>query len=1281
MFASSINLTIFIMMIIIYLNELKNVSMFIFNFNYIKDMSKIIMEEKCNNIYCEAETDRYQIAKNSYKLLLSNDIFNSKTYIIMIFIISIMIYIYYYYLLFDSDENNKAYYILHLILLTILVSMIILRYAPHDEAGYKNYFRDYNDPNNYFAKFIIFFTNFTYYSVYLGIPLIIIYIKKDDFKNFTSAFPTIIKGLCYILSLILIFNLMNIVMTFRTNTKPILKTKKLSWSLQKSFEKLNKDIIDNRRTELDNEIPDEMAIFKDLITNIEVLYCKQIEDSVTTKESTTSYIINIFIAFNELVKITLNNIDGLNLNDNDKNYINSLKTTIKKNHENLQRERELLNNTLVSNVSLIYDKTVKLPFTYNYLEDTIKSQSYKNEHYTNGNKNNADYIYTADISYDSPNLFYEKYWDINEVSLWNYDYFVPTILFNSKRPNLYNILVMVISVIVFIVIIHFFARGIIGEGITYNIYTVLQPLIMFVILIIFILLFIYFNTWFNKYVVYMCLDSSYKRSLNKLNSIVIPYIRMYDNKIIRGNKTYIRHYIIANVFYSILTGNIKLNENTGATNAFLTSAQLAAQTKEINAKNAYNAAKTANEKIFALNAILPKIINSDPKDTVEQFRLGKSLVMDVYTTTADAETKANLAYDNSGDSATIKTFKTALTNFASKIQDISITNITTSSLLEAKLADISPIISGIVTTEIAALNLAQNALGPNELSDEKIYYVNNAKRSVNELKIEIDKIKVGGPNAGYTYDVKKVTITKYVGYAKREVANAKNIIVTEFSTITSAKSLKDFVNTTGGDYNIALTAFYRGLSDLATIKTVSIAAYTQTKKAKTLSDAALKDAELAQNAVIQLISDYSTLNPIDIDEKKDVNNQDTYYDISRIKTGRLKFANMNNSILSNDNEFREYYKSLYKNIYKETYDATQADKLYNVFKNIFTSPATDIKTIGELETYFKTNIITNDTTGKIYLIIKKCIELFDEEKFNNNLIYYNNPDSIQKGIDISAYNKFKFFKYGDNIIPYKFILKLNTTSEYEMFVKDIKVTTIKDFNDNLSDYFGITAPETGQPHDITPILQDNDEEDLLSQASDIEKKQDKNLIKIIAKYLLILGHINYNRIEYSLDSSNTDKKKEIYERKSYYLYRLFSNILYDDTYDIDDTFKTALNEELLIVNTKYKNLTYIYNYLETKYVVISPSNNKNYLINIIKSINNKINDDDKILNNDAKNARYLFRDKINNKNNPEEYDNEEDILNYANNISTRGFAAIYFANIIIGCLYFYIISINLKKSF
>ena len=90
----------------------------------------------------------------------------------------------------------------------------------------------------------------------------------------------------------------------------------------------------------------------------------------------------------------------------------------------------------------------------------------------------------------------------------------------------------------------------------------LLPLITFAILIIYILIFICFNTWFNKYVVYKCLDCSYKRSLNKLNNIVTPYIRLYDNKIIKGNKNYIHHYIISNVFYSILCGYIKLNKDS-----------------------------------------------------------------------------------------------------------------------------------------------------------------------------------------------------------------------------------------------------------------------------------------------------------------------------------------------------------------------------------------------------------------------------------------------------------------------------------------------------------------------------------------------------------------------------------------------------------------------------------------------------------------------------------------------------------------------------------------------
>jgi hypothetical protein len=207
----------------------------------------------------------------------------------------------------------------------------------------------------------------------------------------------------------------------------------------------------------------------------------------------------------------------------------------------------------------------------------------------------------------------------------------------------------------------------------------------------------------------------------------------------------------------------------------------------------------------------------------------------------------------------------------------------------------------------------------------------------------------------------------------------------------------------------------------------------------------------------------------------------------------------------------------------------------------------------------------------------------------------------------------------------------------------------------------------------------------LSQASDIEKKQNKNLIKIIAKYLLILGHINYNSIEYNAGSKTEPEKKDIYEKKTYKLYKLISDTLYNDTYDIDDTFqdksetkrislglsdaayKTAI-DNLKITDTykRYKNLTYIYNYLETKYVSISSNNNNsNYLMNIIKSINNKINDDDKTFKNASKDAKYLFRDYIDRKDNKEDYENEEDILNIANNISTTTLGGTYIFNIIL----------------
>ena len=1195
MFASTINLTIFIMMVIIYLNEMKNISGFIFNFNYIKDLSRIIMNEKCNSVYCEAETDRYQIAKNSYKLLLPNDIFNSKTYIIFTFIISIMIYIYFYLTLFNSSESDSNYYVLNFLLLSLVLGIIIYRYVPNDEEGYLNYFGKIKDPNNSFYGIFKIYV----FVLLIAITIITYKIKRkqiggsgssgssgseddDDEGNGNGSgsdgsdgsdglFITFVKYICFIFAIILVFNLMNIVMSFRNNTTPILKTKNLIWSLKHSFKSLQDKFSLADKETLKAKVPEEYK-------KMEAMSSIVLIDKSVLNTTTILSAINILIAFDELSKMVLG---GYGNDDADNNinikYILDLQKTIKEDYEKItSTTSESGEAPTVSDLALIYDRMVKIPHHYD-----------EEEHSTNNNSNNTDYVYTADISYDNANLFYEKYWNLNsstgsgaDAFIYDYDYFVPSYLFGGYRPNLFKILIIIIIFIVFVYILGAFCgvalmkirTSIELTELFSQLYTILYPLFLLVILITYILLFIRFNTMFNSSVVYKCLDSSYKRSLNKLNNVVVPYIRMYDNKIIKGNKNYLQHYIITNVFYSILSGNIKL-------------------------------------------------------------------------------------------------------------------------------------------------------------------------------------------------------------------------------------------------FNIAAT--------------------------KTIIN------EPAEN--------------------------ENYYDIPRIKSTRLKMTNMNNSILSNDNEFREYYKAKFENLYKDGYSKKEADSIYEVFRHLFGADSTIIKSETGIDAYFK-SIINSGNILKIYLIIRKCFVLFNEETFNNNLIYYNNHENKQKGVNIDAYNKFKFYKYGDKVIPYKFILKLNTYAEYTEFVKDDIAKVAGEFNKNIADYFNITIPAlvaplpTATPVEkaaavlahlatqtpLTDILvdYDNDEEELSTQAADIEKKKDKNIIKLIAMYLLILGHINYNRIEYN----EVAGKKEIYEKKTTYLYKLISNILYDDTYDIDDTFNAtgaanaasaananailsiAVTKEgsgytsppaititpvggagagataeavlkptfieritvsggtaiytsappivirnggakidakayaeidatgritsikikdngsgytrvptvviesgsgsgaslsasptavavlqptsiasiqitnsgtgyttnplvnivsgsggtgaeakafntLLIgdgIYEKYKHLTYIYNYLETRYVNISANNNNNYLANIIKGINNKLNDDDKILNTESKSARYMFSDDINLMKTPKEYDNEDEILNVANNVSTSSLAATYVFNIILIVVYFNVISANIK---
>jgi len=923
----------------------------------------------------------------------------------------------------------------------------------------------------------------------------------------------------------------------------MLKTKSLLWSIKKS--------IDNYVNNSDMSYTDGGAaktltyIGDDLKVEIDTL--RKLNDDKYNKTTKTNiaYYIKILIAFKELSKIYSKSLS----NDTEpvKGYIDTLKKDIKDNFENIEKSnKDTGKGDDITALSLIFDKEINLPVDFN-----------GNEHDTNANTANAEYVYTADISYDNPNLFYEKYWDMNEIGnnssilipqfLHRYDYFTPTFLFGTWRPNLFKILMLIIVSIVVLLLIDFVLKSFafISDS---EIFKNILPLFMLGILILYIIAFISFNTWFNKYVVYKCLDSSYKRSLNKLNNITTPYIRLYDNKIVNGNKNYLQNYIITNVFYSLLNGNIKLND-------------------DVKINKVYEAIQATTETQTKMREIIKLIIG------------------------------LSTFYDN----GSVPTAADKLLKFTSNRKE--------------------------VTDKIA-----------------------NAKTLLESIDTYIKAINIIPADATITSQIKTIT-------------DAIAKIITNISGVSPVLSVKNYIDTK------------TPASDTEALK---LAKQVGTKLSKTLTD-----IEDLKTKILKINANDGQLEPI--------KSKDTYYNIPKIKSSRLQFTNINSGILSDENGFRDYYKETFKDIYAEKYEPANAATLYKVFEGLFAAPsATPITTIEHIDLYFKNTIINKDNIKHIYFIIKKCFNLFDENKFNNNLIYYNDAENKQKGINISSYNKFSFQKNNNKIIPYKFVLKLDTTSGRDEFTKDLSKDEETEFDTLIKDFLNVPT----QPYSATNLIDttkilDNSEEDLLSQASDIEKKQNKNLIKIIAKYLLILGHINYNRIEYNAGSKTEPEKKEIYEKKTYKLYKLISDTLYNDTYDIDDTFqdksvtkrtslglsgadsdaayKTAI-DNLKITDTykKYKNLTYIYNYLETKYVSISSNNNNsNYLMNIIKSINNKINDDDKTFKNASKDAKYLFRDYIDRKDNKEDYENEEDILNIANNISTTTLGGTYIFNIIL----------------
>ena len=273
---------VFIMMIIIFINELKNISASFFQINYIKDVADINIKKHCNDIYCEAETGRFNIAKNSYKLLLPNDFYNTKTYYFMILLIIIIFYIntFYNFIKYNNlylphnnkniltgDENIKdsviikiiGYmpYILALSILILIIVILAARYAPTETQGYRNYFNINNDDvekNNSLniqnihnsIISIILILSFIYGFFYC---ITNIKISGDDQqKGLIKATANNHKNMCMgyliitILMTYLLFNIMNILLSFTDNKYPKLDN--------------NRDIITKNYSSVKNQYKD-----------------------------------------------------------------------------------------------------------------------------------------------------------------------------------------------------------------------------------------------------------------------------------------------------------------------------------------------------------------------------------------------------------------------------------------------------------------------------------------------------------------------------------------------------------------------------------------------------------------------------------------------------------------------------------------------------------------------------------------------------------------------------------------------------------------------------------------------------------------------------------------------------------------------------------------------------------------------------------------------------------------------------------------------------------------
>ena len=236
--------------------------------------------------------------------------------------------------------------------------------------------------------------------------------------------------------------------------------------------------------------------------------------------------------------------------------------SISKLQNNYNKKEEKLNNK--DAYEFIREYKGKLE---NYKQDINKEVNEYNLYLDNPKMFKDPYeteqTYTVDISYNSKNKYYENYFKIANGEKLHGDYNIGEYKIKNMEDLLSYIMFVIILSLVLLLMIYNITTNT-NTFNSYNLFTseIITPFLLMFIFVLFIYIFINYNTKYNLYFINGIFDSCYKRDLTHLNNKLIPFIKLHDKNADIISNDYLDHYIITNVFTSIINGDLIL-EATG----------------------------------------------------------------------------------------------------------------------------------------------------------------------------------------------------------------------------------------------------------------------------------------------------------------------------------------------------------------------------------------------------------------------------------------------------------------------------------------------------------------------------------------------------------------------------------------------------------------------------------------------------------------------------------------------------------------------------------------------